>query len=241
MNTTVYAPPTRARASTSSPEPAEQPGAGGGLSAEERHLLDALRRGEEEAFVLLIERYSPGLLHLALTFVSNRTAAEGVVQDTWLGVLHGLDRFEGRSSLKTWIFRILANRARSRAQHEARCVPFSALIDAENVDDEPAVDPERFLPPDHERWPGHWASVPRRWDDIPEHRLLSQEIREHVQNAIYALPAMQRTVITLRDVEGWGADEVCTLLEISEANQRVLLHRARSRVRRALECYFDEE
>ena len=210
-------------------------------AAEDAGLVAALRRGDEAAFMWVVERYHPTLLRLALTYVSDRAVAEEVVQDTWLGVLHGLDGFAGRSSLKTWIVRILINTAKTRAQREARSVPFSSLPDPEADSGEPAVDPERFRPPDAAEWPGHWISFPRNWDEIPEDRLLSREALAQIEQAIQALPANQRAVIRLRDVEGWTSEEACNILGISETNQRVLLHRARSRVRRALERYFDEE
>jgi RNA polymerase sigma-70 factor (ECF subfamily) len=203
-------------------------------SADER-LVSALRRGDELAFAELVERYNGPLLRLAATFVRDRAVAEEVVQETWLGVLQGIDRFEARSSLKTWIYRILTNRAKTRGERERRTVPLSALTGA---DEGPSVDPDRFFDPDH-RWGGHWAAPPRRWDEIPEERLLAHETLGWVQDAIESLPPAQREVITLRDVEGWSADEVCDTLEVSEGNQRVLLHRARSKVRQALEERLD--
>jgi RNA polymerase sigma-70 factor (ECF subfamily) len=207
--------------------------------APDAELIAALRRGDEDAFMWLVYRYHATLLRLALSYVSNPAVAEEVVQDTWLGVLHGLEGFEGRSSLKTWIFRILINTAKTRAQREARSVPFSSLPDAEGDAVEPSVAPERFHGPDAEQ-SGAWISIPRNWHEIPEDRLLSRETLRQIEQAIAALPANQRAVIRLRDVEGWTAEETCNVLGISETNQRVLLHRARSRVRRALERYFDE-
>jgi RNA polymerase sigma-70 factor, ECF subfamily len=158
------------------------------------------------------------------------------VQEAWVGALRGLDKFEGRSSFKTWLFRIVANLAKTRAVREGRTIPFSALRSPETVP-EPALDPERFRPPDDPRLPGHWASKPTEW---PEQRLLESESLARIEAAIEALPDSQRAVITLRDVEGWSSVEVCNALELSETNQRVLLHRARSKVRNALESYFDE-
>jgi RNA polymerase sigma-70 factor (ECF subfamily) len=204
------------------------------------HLVEALRRGDERAFASLLDQYQISLVRLAMVYVSSRAIAEEVVQETWLAVLQGLDRFEGRSSLRTWIFRILTNRAKTRGQREARTVPFSDLGAAKIEVDEPSVNPSRFLPPDHPQWPGHWAEAPESWDVIPEQRFLSQETKAHILAAIAALPPSQREVITLRDIEGWSSAEVCTVLDLSEANQRVLLHRARSKVRRALESYFGE-
>jgi RNA polymerase sigma-70 factor, ECF subfamily len=207
------------------------------LSPEETKLVDGLRARDEAAFEQLMREYHSALLRVALIYVPSRAVAEDVVQDTWLGVLNGIDRFEGRSSLKTWIFRILTNIAKTRGQREGRTMPFSALERPGSVP-EPAVEPERFLPPDHERWPGHWAAKPTPW---PEERLLAGEARELVGRAIEQLPPAQRAVISLRDVEGWSADETRNALGVSETNQRVLLHRARSKVRRALADYLDED
>jgi RNA polymerase sigma-70 factor (ECF subfamily) len=168
--------------------------------------------------------------------VPSRAAAEEVVQETWIAVMRGIDRFEGRSSLKTWIFRILTNVAMRVGGRERRSMPFSALAEAERTT-EPSVDPDRFLPADHELFPGHWAVMPARWP-TPEEGLLAGETREVIAAAIAELPEAQRTVIALRDVEGWSSDEVCEALGISAGNQRILLHRARSRVRNAIESYY---
>lgn len=200
-------------------------------------LLAALRRGDERAFAALVDAYSPALLRVALGHVSSRAVADEVVQETWLGVVKGLPGFEGRSSLKTWIFTILMNIARTRGVREGRSLPFSAL-GPQDDDGAPAVDPDRFLPADHERFPGHWALPPTRWT-APEDGVCEGETRAIALGAIAALPDPQRTVITLRDVEGWPAAEVCEALELSEGNQRVILHRARARVRSALERHFD--
>lgn len=209
-------------------------------SADDLRLVEALRAGDEAAFTSLVEAYHASMLRLALIFVSDRSVAEEVVQETWLGVLRGLPRFEGRSSLKTWIFRILTNTAKTRGQREGRSLPFSALWDAEADGDEVAVAPERFLSAAHDHLAGEWAEFPNSWDNVPEDRLLAEETMGVVRTAIEALPPAQREVITLRDIENWPSQEICNVLEISESNQRVLLHRARSKVRRALERYFDE-
>jgi len=206
--------------------------------AREADLLAALRGGEESAFARLVDGLSPAMLKMASIYVPSRVAAEEAVQETWLAVLEGLDRFEGRSSLKTWIFRILMNRAMTRGQRERRTVPFSALFDPAAEGDEPAVDPDRFQGP-ASRFPGHWARPPQPWEEMPETRLLARETLARVQTAIDGLPPSQREVITLRDVSGWTSQEVCNALGLSETNQRVLLHRARARVRRALEEYLD--
>jgi RNA polymerase sigma-70 factor, ECF subfamily len=206
------------------------------MSTLELRELDALRAGDEAAFMALVQRHQTAMVRVAQIYVSRRDVAEEVVQEAWVGVLRGLDRFEGRSSLKTWLFRIVTNLAKTRAVREGRTVPFSALRTPESVP-EAAVEPERFRPPDDPRWPGHWAAKPSEW---PEARLLAGETLARIEQAIEALPDGQRAVMTLRDVEGWTAEEVCNALELSETNQRVLLHRARSKVRNALERYLDE-
>jgi RNA polymerase sigma-70 factor (ECF subfamily) len=206
------------------------------LSLDDARLVKALRARDEAVFELLMREYNASLLRVAQIYVTSRAVAEEVVQETWIGVLNGIDRFEARSSLKTWIFRILTNIAKTRAQREGRTIPFSALERAGAVP-EPAVEPERFLPPDHERWPGHWSAKPEPW---PEERLLASETRGVVEQAIEQLPPSQRAVISLRDVEGWSSEETCNALGLTETNQRVLLHRARSKVRQALEDYLAE-
>jgi RNA polymerase sigma-70 factor, ECF subfamily len=208
---------------------------------DEAELIDALKRRDEAAFVGLVRRYQGPLLRLALLYARSRAVAEEIVQDTWLGVLQGIEKFERRSSFKTWLFRILVNRARTQGEREGRTVPFSAMGDAALEPGEPAVAPERFLGPDHPEWPFHWAVPPRSWGASPEALLLRRETLDLVARAIAALPPAWREVITLRDVEGWTAEEVCNVLGISETYQRVLLHRARGRVRGALERHFDAE
>ena len=206
------------------------------MSVAEAELLDALRAGDEEAFAGLVREHHASLVRVARMFVSTQALAEEVAQETWLGVLNGLDRFEGRSSLKTWIFRILTNIAKTRAVREGRTLPFSALQDPARVP-EAAVDADRFLDSEHPRWPGHWALKPEAW---PEEALVTAETRERLTEAIEALPATQRAVISLRDIEGWSSEEVRNALGLSETNQRVLLHRARSKVRAALESYLEQ-
>jgi RNA polymerase sigma-70 factor, ECF subfamily len=203
---------------------------------DDKALVAALRRGEADAFALLVDRHSPAMVRVAMAYVPARAAAEEAVQETWIAVMRGIDGFEGRSSLKTWIFRILINVAMRAGARERRSLPFSALGEAENTG-EPSVDPGRFLPADHELFPGHWAIMPARWP-TPEEGLLAGETREVIAAAMAELPAAQRTVIALRDVEGWSSDEVCEALEITPGNQRILLHRARSRVRNAIEAYY---
>jgi RNA polymerase sigma-70 factor, ECF subfamily len=203
---------------------------------EDEALVAALCRGDADAFATLVDRHSPAMIRVAMAYVPTRAAAEEAVQETWIGVMRGIDGFEGRASLKTWIFRILTNVAMRSGARERRSMPFSALAEAENTG-EPSVDPDRFLPADHELFPGHWAIMPARWP-TPEEGLLAGETREVIAAAIAELPAAQRTVIALRDVEGWTSEEVCEALEISAGNQRILLHRARSRVRHAIESYY---
>ena len=186
-----------------------------------------------------VREYGASMVRVASLYVRDRAAAEEVVQDAWLGVLKGIDRFEGRSSFKTWLFRILTNTAKSRGEKEGRSVPFSALARAELESSELSVEPDRFLA-EGERWANHWISSPRRFGDLPEERLLSEETMAFARAAIDELPEVQRAVITLRDIAGYSSEEVCTELALSEGNQRVLLHRARSKVRRALEQHFDE-
>jgi RNA polymerase sigma-70 factor, ECF subfamily len=194
----------------------------GAVKADESALVAALRAGDDRAFMDLVEAYTPGMRRLALTFVRTPAVADDVVQEAWLGVLRGLDRFEGRASLRTWIYRIVANIARTRAVKEARSAPFSSF------GDEAAVDPERFVD-------RHWVEPPEPWRAV-----LEAEARAVVDRAVAELPETQRQVIQLRDVEGFGADEVCNVLELSETNQRVLLHRARSKVRAAVEDYVGD-
>lgn len=193
-------------------------------------LIEALRRGDETAFASLIDLYHASLLRLATAYVATREQAEDVVQETWMGVLNGIDRFEGRSSLKTWIFHILVNRAKTKGVRERRSVPFSSLP-ADGDEDEPSVDPDRFQG-------GFWSAPPDSWVGVPEARLLSAETRAVVDEAIAGLPDTQRVVITLRDVQGFTSQEARDVLDLTEANQRVLLHRARSKVRARLEAYL---
>jgi RNA polymerase sigma-70 factor (ECF subfamily) len=198
--------------------------AGRASALPDAEIVAALTRGDESVFADLVEAYSPGLMRMARMYVRDQAVAEEVVQDTWIAVLRGIDRFEGRSSLKTWIYRILMNTAKTRGQRESRSVPFSAAAGG----DEPSVDPDRFLEQ------GGWRIGPGEWQ-TPEEELLQGETRAEILSAIEELPEQQRAVITLRDVEGFPPAEVAELLGISDGNQRVLLHRARSKVRAAIE------
>jgi RNA polymerase sigma-70 factor, ECF subfamily len=204
-------------------------------AAEETELLARLRAGDERAFETLVERHYPTMLAVARHCVSSRAVAEEVVQEAWLGVLQGLDRFEGRSSLRTWILRILVNKAKTRGARDARTVPFASLA---SVGEEPAVDPARFRGPD-DPFPGHWRAYPGNWQRLPEETLAERETLDVVLATIHQLPPPQRLVITMRDIQGCDAAEVCEALDVSEGNQRVLLHRARNKVRSALERQLD--
>ncbi len=203
---------------------------GGRASSDDLATVQQLLAGDEATFTAVVERLHPSLIRFALLFVASREVAEEVVQDTWVAVLNGLSSFQGRSALKSWIFSIAANRAKTRAIRERRTITFSEL--SAPGDDEPAVDPDRFSSG------GAWSAPPGRWDrDTPEKLLLRQEALAVVAAAIAELPPSQQAVVTLRDVEGLDAAEVCNVLEISDTNQRVLLHRGRSKVRSALERY----
>src|SRR5215471_16592807 len=200
-------------------------------------LIEALRRGDEGAFARLVDDYHAHLNRIARLYIPNSAVADEVVQDTWLGVIQGIWAFEGRSSLKTWIFRILINRAKTRAAREGRVVPFARL--EVEVEAGAAVAPDRFPPADHPTEPGHWTHPPTAPETSPEGRLLAREAREHLQNAIEALPEHQRLVLVLRDLEGCSTAEVCNALGVQETNARVLLHRARAKVRSTLEPYLE--
>jgi RNA polymerase sigma-70 factor (ECF subfamily) len=202
------------------------------LSPEDALLVEGLRTGDEAAFAAVMRMYGRGMLRVAEMYVSSRAVAEDVVQEAWVGVLRGIGRFEGRSSLKTWLYRIVANTAKTRGVRESRSVPFSSLGDH---GDEGTVDADRFLG-SGDRFPGHWAVPPQAW--APEGRLLAGETLEVVERAIDKLPPAQRAVITMRDVQGFTSEEVCNALDLTETNQRVLLHRARAKVRSALEEYM---
>ena len=207
--------------------------------ADDVALVAALRAGDQDAFAALVEKLYMPMLRLAMLYVPSRAVAEDVVQETWLGVLQGLNRFEGRSSLKTWIFRILTNRAKTRGEREHRSIAFSSLQPDNAETDEPTVDPQQFWPADHPQWANGWVSYPQSWEGMPEERTLTRELRAQLEQVIAALPHNQREVITLRDIEGWSAEEACSLLNLSEANQRVLLHRARAKVRTAIDQYVN--
>jgi len=204
--------------------------------AGDAEIVAALRRGDEEVFTMLVSKYSNSLLRMAQDFVGTRSVAEEVVQETWLALLNGIDRFESRSSLKTWLFRILMYKAKARATREARTVPLSSLVGDQN---ERAVPEDRF-DASNKPWVGHWASPPIAVDSVPEQRLLAHEVRDRIAAALEGLPEGQRIVVRLRDVAGWDAAEVCGELGLTDANQRVLLHRGRAKLRAALEQYLGE-
>jgi RNA polymerase sigma-70 factor (ECF subfamily) len=207
-------------------------------SQEDLALVERLRAGDERAFMMLVEQHQAAMLRIARMYVSSRAVAEEVVQEAWLGVVKGVDRFEGRSSLRTWIFRIVANIAKTRGAAEGRNVPFSSLAG----DDEPnaGIDPAWFQDSAGTA-PGGWKTLPENFGGVPEDRLLGHETLRRIGRAIETLPPMQAEVIRLRDVLGWSSDEVCNALDLSETNQRVLLHRARTRVRRELNDYLGTE
>jgi RNA polymerase sigma-70 factor, ECF subfamily len=190
---------------------------------DDAELLARLRSGDEQAFIILVRRHHAAMLGLAATFVPSLAIAEEVVQDTWLGVLRGINAFQGRSSVKTWLFRILVNRARTAGVRERRTV---------TLGEEPAVDPARF------GRASQWALPPQRWVEDADDRMQAAKIADRIRSAIEDLPPRQRQVVTLRDLEGLGSAEVCHILEISAANQRVLLHRGRSQVRQLIETEF---
>ncbi len=198
-------------------------------------IVERLRAGDETAFMMLVERHQAAMLRIARMYVSSRAVAEEVVQEAWLGIVKGLDRFEGRSSLRTWMYRIVANIAKTRGRAEGRSIPFSSLAGDDEA--EAGVDPSWFQDASG-RYPGEWATPPVSWSAVPEDRLLGMETLGRIGRAIDSLPPMQAEVIRLRDVLGWSSEEVRNALDLSETNQRVLLHRARSRVRRELHDYL---
>jgi RNA polymerase sigma-70 factor, ECF subfamily len=208
------------------------------VAASDEQLLARIREGDEAAFESLVTRYHRPMLAVARAHVRGAAVAEEVVQEAWLGVLRGLHRFEERSSLKTWVLRIVANIAMTKGAREARSVPFSALDPGEEG---PAVDPDRFQGAAGEH-PGEWVAgrTPSDWTELPETVLAGRETVQLVTEAIAALPDAQRTVIALRDIHGYSSEEVCEALDVTPGNQRVLLHRARSHIRRALERHLDD-
>jgi RNA polymerase sigma-70 factor (ECF subfamily) len=201
----------------------------GALGSADAARLAALRAGDESAFAELVDELSPRMLRWARVHLGGAAVAEEAVQEAWIVVLKNLDRFEGRSTLSTWIFGIVVNVSRARGRLESRSRPFSSLSAA----DEPVIDPDRFLPADHDRWPGHWAIAPAPW---PENALETAEAVHVIRDAVAALPETQREVITLRDIIGCTPEETCNTLGLTDTNHRVLLHRARTKVRAALEA-----
>jgi RNA polymerase sigma-70 factor (ECF subfamily) len=198
----------------------------------DQDLVDRLRAGDQDAFAELVRRYHRLMLRVARGYVRTDAVAEEVVQESWLAVVRGIERFEGRSSFKTWLLRIVANRAMTQGVKEARSIPFASLEDDDA--DEPSVAPELFHPAG-EPGAGAWSAPPEPW---PEDRVLAAETRAVIEQAIDELPGLQRSVVSMRDIEGWSSEEVQEALGISAANQRVLLHRGRQRVRAALDAYL---
>ena len=206
--------------------------------ARDLEVIAALRRGDERAFAALVAAHQPAFLRIARAWVRDAASAAEVVQETWLGALQGLERFQGRSSLRTWLYGILVNVARNQVRGHGRMVPMSALADQETAGAEPAVEPERFLPPGHQ-WQGHWAAMPAPFPD-PDRALERRELRALLESAIASLPPIQRQVVVLCDVEGLTGEEACNILGVNDTHQRVLLHRARSKLRSILERHFAE-
>jgi RNA polymerase sigma-70 factor, ECF subfamily len=207
------------------------------LKLDEPGLVRALQDGDEQVFAAIMDWYSGSLLRLAMAYVPSQAVAEEVVQETWMGVFEGIHRFESRSSFKTWLFRILTNRAKTRGMRESRYEQFELGTSTDETDEGPSLEDSLFVTEGSRM--GHWKDPPDAWEpDTPERALLSKECRAAIKQAIERLPPTQRQVITLRDIEGVGSEEICNILEISETNQRVLLHRARTRVRRELIPYI---
>jgi RNA polymerase sigma-70 factor (ECF subfamily) len=198
--------------------------------------IERLLAGDEATFMMLVERHQPTMLRLAQMYVSSAAVAEEVVQEAWIGILKGLSNFERRSSLRTWMYKIVTNLAKTRGAREGRTLPFSALTG--DTDDDP-VDPSWFQGP-ADRFPGDWRTFPDDWRGIPEDRLIGRETIDHIKLAMRSMPPMQAEVVRLRDMLGWSSEEVCNALDLTETNQRVLLHRGRSRIRRDLDDYLSE-
>ena len=203
--------------------------------SEDAATVERLLAGDEMTFMMLVDQHQPAMLRLAQMYVSSRAVAEEVVQEAWIGILKGLAAFEGRSSLRTWMYKIVTNVAKTRGVREGRSLPFSSLT---GEHDDP-VDPSWFQG-SGDPFPGGWRTFPDDWRAIPEDRLLGRETLDHISRALDGMPAMQAEVVRLRDVQGWSSEEVCNALDLSETNQRVLLHRGRSRIRRELDDYLSE-
>jgi RNA polymerase sigma-70 factor, ECF subfamily len=218
-------------------EAANASGAAQVAAPDDRSVIDALRRSDEDTFARLVDQYLASLSRVAHLYIANCAVADEVVEDTWLGVIQGIWAFEGRSSLKTWIFRILINRAKARAARKGgRCRSLASTLTPKrgrSRSSRTASSPPTIRPS-----PGHWTHPPPDLGACPERRLLAQEARQHLQSAIEALPEHQRLVLILRDVEGCSTDEVCNALGFQETDTRVLLHRARAKVRAVLEPYL---
>ncbi len=206
---------------------------------DEPTLVRALRHGDDHAFAFLLDTNDRLLHSVARRYVSTDAAAAEVVSETWLAVIEGIDRFEGRSTLRTWLVRILMNKARTRGVRDARSVPFASLAGPNN-DDLGGFDPDQFTPATSRRYPEHWANTPTDWSTMPVERFEASLTMDAVRSAIATLPDTQRAVIVLRDLEGWSSGEICDALELTAGNERVLLHRARGVVRRALAGQIEE-
>jgi RNA polymerase sigma-70 factor (ECF subfamily) len=203
----------------------------------DQEIIGALRKGDEHAFKDLFDQTNPMMKRVARGYVDSDAVADEIVQEAWMAVLTAIHRFEGRSALRTWIFSIVINQAKSHSARERRTLPLSCVGTC--ADDQPAVDPDRFQK-DDDAWPGHWATPPRPWGK-PDRRLLSLEARSRLKAALAQLPERQRLIVGLRDIEGFSAEEVCDVLDLSQENQRVLLHRGRSRLRAVLGEYVGDD
>ena len=208
------------------------------LARADQALIDRLRAGDESVFTQMVEQYHASMVRIAAIYVNEYAVAEEVVQDTWIAVLKGLDRFEGRSSFKTWVFTILTNRAKTRATRESRYIPLELT---DEPDGGASISNDFHVPVNIDTSAYEHGWIPPSWDSIPETRLLGHETRDVIFRTIDALPSNQQQVIRLRDIDGFSAEEVCNMMQLSESNQRVLLHRARGRVRQALDVYFAQE
>lgn len=212
------------------------------LSPEDARLVSRLRAGDQAAFVETIRSFGPTMLRIARLYVRSEEVAEEVVQEAWISVLESLERFEGRSAFRTWVITILVHSALRRGKREARSSPFSAVArDTQSASSEDSFELDRFFSRDHPRWPSAWATVVPRLDALPEEKLLSAEAMGVIETAISGLPETHAGVLILHDIEGRAPEEICEMLELTDGNRRVLLHRARNRVRAALEHYFDEK
>ena len=211
------------------------------LSPEDVQLVSRLRAGDQAAFIEVIRSFGPTMLRIARLYVRSDEVAEEVVQEAWISVLQGLEGFQGRSAFRTWVLTIVVHSALRRGQREARSAPFSSVgQDSGSASGDDSLELDRFFSGDHPRWPSTWTTVVPRLGELPEEKLLSGEAMGVVETAISGLPDSQAAVLILHDIEGLPPEEICETLELADGNRRILLHRARNRVRAALEHYFDD-